>query len=227
MQNRDRLGVKCDPAGGTGEAEWHLQEQKFRGLGLQSHLYRAAAAAFTLALTAHAQGQPLPDQSVFVFGGPLTEGYFSDALRPWQWDFESNVFTGAGYQQFFHEYETFQLGLEVGAGIRLGAPVSAEAWMGLVSRFGTFEVGPLNITPSITGGISVVTDTIGVETVRTERAGQSASVLYYLAPEIAVSLDEHPEWEAFGRIQHRSGGFGTIAHIDGSNAVTLGLRYRF
>ena len=119
------------------------------------------------------------------------------------------------------------MGIEVGAGVRIGAPVSGEAWMGLVNRLGTFEIGPLNITPAITGGLSVVTDTIGVETEREREAGQSAHVLYYLAPEIAVSIDEHEEWEAFGRVQHRSGGFGTIAHIDGSNAVTAGLRYKF
>ena len=105
--------------------------------------------------------------------------------------------------------------------------VSAEAWAGLVGRLSEFEIGPINITPSITGGLSVVTDTIGSETTRTAASGESAAILYYLAPEIAVSHDDHPEWEAFGRIQHRSGGFGTIAHIDGSNALTLGLRYKF
>ena len=178
-------------------------------------------------LAGPAQAQSLPDENIFVFGGPLTGGYFGDALQPWRWDLETNVFAGVGYQQFFHEYNSFQLGIEVGAGIRIGSPVSGEAWMGLVGRLGTFELGPLNITPALTGGFSVVTDTIGVETVRTAAAGQSAHVLYYLAPEIAVSVDGHPEWEAFGRVQHRSGGFGTIAHIDGANAVTAGLRYKF
>jgi hypothetical protein len=192
-----------------------------------ARLSLGALSVAALLVVTPVQAQSLPDQNIFVFGGPLTGGYFGDALQPWRWDLESNVFAGVGYQQFFHEYETFQLGIEVGAGVRIGAPVSAEAWMGLVSRFGTFEFGPLNVTPSITGGFSVVTDTIGVETVRTQQAGQSAHLLYYLAPEIAVSLDEHPEWEAFGRVQHRSGGFGTIAHIDGSNAVTVGLRYKF
>jgi hypothetical protein len=170
---------------------------------------------------------PATDETVFVFGGPLTSGYFSDALQPSRWQLESNAFAGLGYQRFFYEYESFQLGVEAGLGVRIGTPVSAEAWAGLVGRITEFEVGPINITPSITGGLSVVTDTIGAETVRTAAAGESATLLYYLAPEIAVSHDEHPEWEAFGRIQHRSGGFGTIAHIDGSNALTIGVRYKF
>jgi hypothetical protein len=187
----------------------------------------AALGSAWLCLVAPVQAQPVSDENVFIFGGPLTAGYFGDTLQPWRWKLESNVFAGVGYQHFFHEYHSFQMGIEVGAGVRIGAPVSGEAWMGLVSRLGTFEIGPLNITPSITGGLSVVTDTIGVETEREMEAGQSAHVLYYLAPEIAVSVDEYEQWEAFGRVQHRSGGFGTIAHIDGSNAVTAGLRYKF
>ena len=174
-----------------------------------------------------AQSSSSSDENVFVFGGPLTSGHFSDALQPWAWSLEDNVFVGAGYQRFFYGYQSFQLGAEAGLGVRIGTPVSAEVWAGLVGRLTEFEVGPINITPSITGGLSVVTDTIGAETVRTQAAGQSATLLYYLAPEIAVSHDDHPEWEAFGRIQHRSGGFGTIAHIDGANALTVGLRYKF
>jgi hypothetical protein len=185
-------------------------------------------AWFCLALPLQAQTlSEANDETVFVFGGPFTSGYFSDAIQPSQWALESNVFAGVGYQRFFYGYKSFQLGVEAGLGVRVGTPVSGEAWAGLVGRITEFEVGPINITPSITGGLSVVTDTIGVETERTAAAGQSATLLYYLAPEIAVSHDEHPEWEAFGRIQHRSGGFGTIAHIDGSNALTAGLRYKF
>lgn len=181
----------------------------------------APAASGAEALTAR------NDESVFIFGGPMSSGYFGDALVFWNSGYEPNYFAGVGYQRFFYEYESFALGLEAGIGIRTGQSTSAEAWAGLVGRLTEVELGPLNITPSITGGFSVVTDTIGVETTRTTASGDSATLLYYLAPEIAVSHDDHPQWEAFGRIQHRSGGFGTIAHIDGSNAVTLGVRYKF
>ncbi|WP_297113502.1 hypothetical protein [uncultured Devosia sp.] len=169
------------------------------------------------------------DEAVFIFGGPLTQSYFGDAFLVWTDNYEANVFAGIGYQRFFYDYQSFRLGIEAGLGVRMGPgePTSAEAWAGLVGRLTEVEVGPVNITPSITGGFSVVTDTIGSETTRTLASGDSAALLYYLAPEIAVSHDDHPEWEGFGRIQHRSGGFGTIAHIDGSNAVTLGLRYKF
>ena len=189
-------------------------------------------AGCCLAGPALAQSIPIQDEAqfdeaIFAFSGPFTTGYFGDALQPWSVGYESNVFVGGGYQRFFHSYAGFRLGVEAGLGLRIGNPTSAEAWAGLVARLTEFEIGDINITPSITGGLSVVTDTIGVETERTAAAGQSAAILYYLAPEIALSHDDHPEWEAFGRVQHRSGGFGTIAHIDGSNAVTVGLRYKF
>lgn len=190
----------------------------------------AALGALCLCQTAPALAQSpatQSDENLFVFGGPLTSGHFSDALQPWAWSLEENGFVGLGYQRFFYGYESFQLGVEAGLGLRIGTPVSGEVWAGLVGRLTEFEFGPINITPAITGGLSVVTDTIGSETVRTQAAGQSATLLFYLSPEIAVSHDDHPEWEAFGRIQHRSGGFGTIAHIDGSNALTVGLRYKF
>lgn len=66
-----------------------------------------------------------------------------------------------------------------------------------------------------------------METARARQLGHDVPVLYYLSPEISVSNIHAPEWEAFGRIQHRSGGFGTIADIDGSNAAVLGIRYKF
>jgi hypothetical protein len=36
-----------------------------------------------------------------------------------------------------------------------------------------------------------------------------------------------PEGEAFIRIQHRSGGYGTVAKIDAANADTVGIRWKF
>lgn len=186
-----------------------------------------ALCLITIAPAAAQSPDTSHDENVFVFGGPFTNGYFSDVFFVWQDHYETNFFAGAGYQKFLYSYGSFQLGLEAGLGLRLGSPLSAEAWGGAVARLTRFEMGDFNITPAVTAGLSVVTNTIGVETTRTEDAGESAALLFYLAPEIAVSHDAMPEWEAFGRIQHRSGGFGALAHIDGSNAVTLGIRYKF
>lgn len=168
------------------------------------------------------------EQNVFVMGGPFASGYFSDAFLVWRDHYESNFFGGVGYQYFMYEHSGgFKLGAEAGLGVRVGDRSSAELWAGLVGRLDMFQIGDLRITPSITAGFSIVTDTIGVETERAEKLGHAVPFLYYLGPEIAVSHVGSPGLEAFGRIHHRSGGFGTIAEIDGSNAVVLGLRMKY
>lgn len=190
-----------------------------------------AASVLLIATAGAAQAQAQPasatDENVFVMGGPFTSDYFSDALTPWDNTYESNFFAGVGYQRFLYEYGAFKLGVEAGLGLRSGyADTSLEAWGGAVARLDMIELGDIRISPALTAGLSVVTDTIGVETERAEAIGREVPLLYYLGPEIAVSHASLP-YEGFIRLQHRSGGFGTIANIDGSNAVTLGLRYKF
>lgn len=186
----------------------------------------AIAAGLMTFFAASAPASAL-DQNVFVMGGPFTTGYFGDAFAIWDDHYESNFFAGVGYQAFIYEYRSFKLGVEAGLGVRVGQPVSAEVWAGLVTRFTTIEIGNLNVTPALTAGVSVVSDTIGIETDRAAAINRGVPILYYLGPEISVSFDDHADWEAFGRIQHRSGGFGSIANIDGSNAAVLGIRHSF
>lgn len=182
----------------------------------------------SVALSGPAMAQAGNEQNVFIMGGPFTNGYFSDAFLVWEDHYESNFFAGVGYQYFMYEHSGgFKLGAEAGLGVRIGDRSSAELWAGLVGRIDMFQFGDIRITPSITAGFSVVTDTIGVETQRAEKLGHDIPFLYYLGPEIAVSHVDYPGFEAFGRIHHRSGGFGTIAEIDGSNAVVLGLRLKY
>jgi hypothetical protein len=43
-----------------------------------------------------------------------------------------------------------------------------------------------------------------------------------------MALVDNPNWELVYRIQHRSGAYGVIAHfIEGANANTVGIRYRY
>jgi len=190
-------------------------------------LFAGALAWFAALSPALAQSTEAFEQNVFVFGGPLTSESFGHTFLFWRDHYEPNAFLGVGYQRFFYDYQGFGLGLEAGVGIRVGEAPSAEVWTGAVARFTRIEIGDFTVTPSLTAGFSLVSDTIGAETMRTARAGESAAFLFYLGPEIAVSSAAAPQWEAFTRVQHRSGGYGTVAHIDGSNALTAGLRYKF
>jgi hypothetical protein len=170
----------------------------------------------------------VPNQNVFIMGGTFISGYVQDTFAFWDDHYEENYFGGVGYQYFFQNYpEGVRIGAEVGLGLRLGESSSAELWAGLVARYEAFRLGDISISPAITFGLSGTTGTIGVETERAAELGRGVPILYYMGPEISVSHAAHPNLEVLARVQHRSGGFGTIAPIDGSNAAVLGLRYKF
>ena len=182
-----------------------------------------AASAEVLAPTRAA-----PDQNVFVLGGPFQHEWVWETALFWREHYEENFFIGAGYQSFlYHSDFGLKAGLEIGAGLRAGAFSSAEVWAGLVARYDGLHLGNFNIFPSVTAGLSAVTDTIGVEARRAQGIGQSVPVLFYLGPEISISHADNPNVELTARIQHRSGGYGIIAPIDGSNAATVGMRFNF
>lgn len=206
---------------------------RFVGLGLGAAV---SAAALFVAMPVSAQdwvdrlANPLPyDRAVFFFGGRFHEDYFGGSFNFPNAPYEDNYVLGGGYQHFFQNWGEFRLGAEGGLAMRFGEgePTSLEAWGGVVGRYDGFVLGSLRIAPSITFGLSAVSGTIGVETERASWIDSNVPVLFYLGPEISFSTLENPNLEAFWRIQHRSGAWGTIAHIDGSNANTLGVRWKF
>jgi hypothetical protein len=186
----------------------------------------SAACLFLVTLSPAAAQES--EQNLFVLGDPFSVEQFGGTLQLWDNQYEDNFFLGVGYQHFLYEHGLgLRLGLEAGVGARLGSRSSGEVWAGGVARLGTLTLGPIGITPALTAGFSVVTDTIGSETVRANALGIQAPFLYYLGPEVAVSHAGLPDLELIGRVHHRSGGFGTIAPLDGSNAVVMGLRYQY
>ncbi|SFZ85761.1 hypothetical protein SAMN02983003_2931 [Devosia enhydra] len=175
--------------------------------------------------------QPDPyDRAVFFFGGRFHSDYFGGSFNAFGAPYETNYVLGGGYQHFFQNWGDFRLGAEGGLALRFGEgePTSLEAWGGVVGRYDGFVIGnTIRISPSMTFGLSAVTDTIGMETVRASWIESDVPVLFYLGPEISISSLDNPNLEAFWRVQHRSGAWGTIAHIDGSNANTVGVRWKF
>lgn len=56
----------------------------------------------------------------------------------------------------------------------------------------------------------------------------NSQVLMYLQGELELGLPAFPRWKVACRIHHRSGMFGTFENMwEASNAVCLGVRYRF
>ena len=191
----------------------------------------AQAASANEVRAADFEPAPVLDQSFFGFGGGYIAGYFNDITRhPLDNDFYGDSILGLGYQKFFATNpDGFSAGAEVGIGARFGVSApSAEVWAGGVVRYDGIKLfDMLRVTPAVTVGFSFVTGKLRTEADRERSSGDSASVLFYLGPELDFSLVDQPEWEVFTRIQHRSGLYGTIANIDGANALTVGLRHRF
>ncbi len=174
------------------------------------------------------------DKSVFFFGGVFTAKGAEFLLHPWATEFEDNFIGGAGvsYHPFQPILGGLRAGLEAGVAIRggLNAVPSLEGWLGVNLRYDGIVLGPVRVSPSMTAGFSAVTGTMGVEAQRERDAvgGGDAHLLFYLGPELNLSLVDAPDYEAFVRLQHRSGGNTTLGNMyDGANALVGGVRYHF
>lgn len=171
------------------------------------------------------------DEAVFVFGGRYHTGFYWDSFAPGA-DFEDNFALAVGYQKFYQiDPNGWNFGLEVGFAARFGEnPATAEFWAGGVGRYDGWILGDaVRVSPSMTVGLSAVTDTMGVEKDREAGFSKPANLLFYLGPELDFSLVDHPEYEVFWRAHHRSGGWGLTGFppIDAANAVMGGVRIRF
>ncbi|GLQ52993.1 hypothetical protein GCM10010862_02510 [Devosia nitrariae] len=179
---------------------------------------------------APAIAQEAVDEAAFVFAGRFYSEHLEDQLNPlgpFGVDYEDNFLIGGGYQRFYLGPDWLRFGWEAGATVGFGEDVRGEAWAGLVGRFDAISIGQVHISASLTAGMSAITNTIGIETERVA-PGANPHLLFYVAPEIGLSLDSQPNLEAFMRVQHRSGGWGLIGSMgDGHNATSVGMRWRF
>jgi hypothetical protein len=74
-------------------------------------------------------------------------------------------------------------------------------------------------------GLSYATRDPAIEV---EKHGRTSQLLNYLLFELAFCLPQHPRWDYFLRVHHRSGVFGLFDGVSGgSNLVGAGFRYRF
>ena len=196
-----------------------------------------------------------PDDSIFFFAGRLSTSNMGSSatfntiavdttLTPPYYD---NYIVGAAYQHRFRELGSgFVLGGEIGVADRFGHYLvccgdklvtqtvtssdihhSGELWFGPTIRYESFVLfDQLRITPGLTAGFSLTTNSIGVERGKELERDGNARLLFYLGPEIAFSTVSMPNIELVLRLQHRSGALGTLGHLnEGYNANVVGLRY--
>lgn len=175
--------------------------------------------------------QSLKGYDVHVFGGPTTTGSAGNSLNVFGTDYTDNyIFGGVVGRDFYDLGAGFVLGGVAGLAIRFGDDdeTSGEAWAGGRIRHQGLVIGDLAISPGFTAGFSVVTAPTEIERQREIRYDGDATFLGYLGPEVAFRLRQAPNVELIYQLHHRSGGDGTFGNMgEGSNANTLGLRYRF
>ncbi|MEB2845042.1 hypothetical protein [Endobacterium cereale] len=170
------------------------------------------------------------DQSVFLFGGGMTDGDMAQSANPFGVGYEGHPLFGIGYQIFPYEIGAVKLGVEAGLAGRFGGNTNAEIWGGVVGRYEGIEIAnTVRIVPSFTFGLSHVTKTMnGRERRNEEERDGNAGTLFYLGPEISFSTVSRPDVELFWRLHHRSGAWGTLGDMHGgSNANVVGVRYNF
>jgi hypothetical protein len=197
-----------------------------------SLLVAAALLAGVSVLPVSAQQTQLSqfDRSVFFFGGRFHSDWFGTPLEPMSLNWEDNFVVAGGYQQTVLDWHDLRLGGEFGLAGRFGSPSNtAEIWAGAFLRYdGLVIADTLRISPAFSIGLSMATGPIGIEAQRGAAIDMhEVPLLVYLGPEINVSLVGNPQWEGFVRLHHRSGAYGWIGNIDGSNAVVGGFRYKY
>ena len=198
-----------------------------------------------------------PDDSIFFFAGRLSTSNMGSTATfntvavdtTLESPYYDNYIVGAVYQRRFRELgHRFVLGGEIGIADRFGHYLvccgsklitqtvtssdirhSGELWFGPTIRYDSWVLfDKLRITPGLTAGFSLTTNSIGVERAKEIERNGSARFLFYLGPEVAFSYASMPNVELVFRLHHRSGALGLLGHLnDGYNANVVGLRYWF
>ena len=186
--------------------------------------------------------QPNLKQSVLGFAGRTNSGNLGDTFAfgfgaP-QRVFYDNYIVGGAYQRDFFQFNSGALvGAEVGLADRFGNYTiccdtiaysnrmahSAEIWGGVSIRHqGVALFDTVRISPGVVFGLSAISNPIGQEALHQIDRRGSARVLFYLGFDLAFSLATLPDTELVIRIQHRSGGYGTLGGMkEGNNANVI------
>jgi hypothetical protein len=163
------------------------------------------------------------DEAFFGFAGRMMARVYNP-FGGW----EDNFYVGGGYQRLWGDPNGFRYGGEVGLTARIGVESSLEGWAGVIGRY-DWVFGDLRAGASLTFGVSGVSNTLVGRERDSEAFHQGdATLLFYLSPEVNVSLAAHPETELFLRLQHRSGAWETLGNMAaGADAGVVGIRWHF
>lgn len=164
--------------------------------------------------------------AVTVFGGILTDNSFEDfLLEPWTATFEEAGLAGlAASRRLWRFRDWFSIEVEGQVVRNFG---NQDHWEFNLPVAGRWEAFPWDdvIETSLAWGIgpSYASEVPNLEVIQ---EGSSQRWLVYWFAEVELGLPDRA-WSVIGRIHHRSEAFGIVADKGGSNALAIGLKWRF
>ncbi len=153
-----------------------------------------------------------------------------ESAIPFSVSYTDNSIVGLAYdRELFRSQKDTAVGVQIGVADRFGDGNSGELWGGIHLHATPIRIsGIATIRPSITIGLSAVTNAIAIERERAIEHQGNPHLLFYFSPEIAFTLPRFPNVVLVFQLHHRSGLYEILGRMkEGSNADVVGLRYHF
>lgn len=143
-------------------------------------------------------------------------------IAPGDLDWRDSGIVGVALGRDWPVAANLSIGVEGQVVAHFGEQDHAELNLPVFLRYEPDRLRPLR-SLAFGMGPSYATD---IPEIEVETRGGSQRALLYWAIEIEAT-SPMPETALFGRLHHRSNGFGSIADKGGSNVIVLGLRRRW
>lgn len=181
---------------------------------------KLAAASITAIAFA---GDAVADDQASVFAGRMVSDGWEDVfLSPGHLDWRNSGLLGLAYGRDWQVTPRLSFGLEGQVVGHFGEQQHAEFNLPLFIRYAPDGFGPLE-SAAFGMGPSLATE---VPEIEVDTKGGSERLLLYWAIELEFA-SPRPGTSIYGRLHHRSNGWGRIAEQGGSNAIVMGLRRRW
>jgi hypothetical protein len=163
--------------------------------------------------------------SVGLVAGNMTKNRANDLLRPREYDFADNYFTGAvvAYDKRIGD-RSWSLGAELQVNVHFGDQEFLEFVLPATIRYHP-DIPFFPALESLGFGLGL-SHTTKVPELEIDVRGESARTLVYWLAESAFSVGNSGD-ELFLRVHHRSDAFGLLDPDSGSNAFAIGWRRPF
>lgn len=187
-----------------------------------SHVALVAAVV----VAAPASAEESRPWALTTYGFWMTANDWERAIMPWQAEFIDSGGIALALSRRIGSLFDDDLAIEL-EGIVAGHFGGQDNWevdLPVIARWQRFPWDSYVDTSIAFGlGLSFASEDPATEV---ERQGHTEQLMFYWAIETAVGPPA-ANWEVVLRLHHRSTGYGTFGEDGGSNALGLGLRFRF